>query len=125
MNSQTMIEKLKAKYGLSAASAINIFECVESYQNYDKLPIATKEALQCICDLFNVNLTFTPLKRGNMALTGIYNNVRASYLYTTETLKDRDEKKHWPKNNDVDLVLMPNANHMLKKLCRKSNEFIN
>lgn len=102
------------EYGLSFVAAVDIKDAVDAYQNYDKLPQATKDSMQYICDQFNVGLTFTHLKRKRLALVGIWNELKSSYLYTDETLADRDIKKHWPKNA-VNYDLLPNANHVLRR----------
>lgn len=103
------------EYGLSYVSAITIKECVESYQKYENLPQATKDDIQIISDMFNVSFSFTLLKRGKLALTGIFNDVHVSYLYTDETLQDRKDKKHYPKNPQ-EYILNPNSDHVLKKV---------
>lgn len=118
------ILKVCQEFGLSFAASIDILECVKAYEKYEELPQATKESLQVICDMFNVSLCFSPLKRGKIALTGIYNDIRSTYLYTKKSLADRSEKKHWLKNNSAQYHLKPNANHILKKYCMETHEFI-
>lgn len=106
-------EKLK-KYGLSFQSIVNVMESVNAYQNYESLPQSTKDSIQAISDLYNVSFSFTHLKRKKLALIGIYNYTRSTYLYTDLTLADRTAKKHWQKN-PVYLTLNPLANNVLVK----------
>ena len=104
------------EFGLSTVAGLTILEAVDSYQNYDNLPCAIKNDMQVICDMFNVNLSFSFLKRGKIALTGIWTELRSTYLYTEESLADRDLKRHWPKNNPKDMHLRIGANHILSEV---------
>ena len=107
------INRLK-EYGLSFVSALDIMECVAAYQKYETLPQATKDSIQVVADLYNVTFTFTLLKTNKLALTGIHNQNRSTYLYTDETLKDRDQKKHWRKN-PINYFLKPFADNKLER----------
>ena len=107
------INKLQG-YGLSFVSASDIMECVAAYQKYETLPQATKDSIQVIADMYTVTFTFTLLKRNKLALTGIHNQNRSTYLYTDETLKDRDQKKHWRKK-PINYFLKPFADNKFEK----------
>ncbi len=107
------VNKLK-QYGLSFQSIIDVMDCVKAYQNYEKLPQDTKDSIQAIADLYNVSFAFIHLKRKKLALIGIHNSIRATYLYTDSTLEDRQIKKHWPKN-PIYLNLNPGSNNILNK----------
>lgn len=107
------INNLK-RYGLSFHSIIEVMDCVKAYQNYESLPQATKDSIQVISDLYNVSFGFVLLKRKKLTLIGIHNSIRATYLYTDDTLEDRQIKKHWPRN-PVYLNLNPGSNNILIK----------
>lgn len=109
------ILKVCEEFGLSTTASISVLECVSAYEKYEKLPKASLDEVQLISDMFNVNFTFTLLKRNKIALTGIWNQYRSTYLYTEETLKDREDKKHWLKN-PKEKHLFPSSNHILQQL---------
>ena len=113
MDRRELISKIQS-YGLSFAAAVDIADCVEAYQNYVNLPQATIDSVQIIADMFNVNFSFVELKRGKIALIGIWTELKSSYLYTNETLEDRKKKKHW-KTNYKTAELRVGANEMLSK----------
>jgi hypothetical protein len=76
-----------------------------------KLPLATKESLQSICDLYGVSFEFVQKGR-KMGLTSIFTPLRSTYLYPDGKLEDSQKLM----KNASRWVLHPNANHKLEEV---------
>lgn len=114
-NFERQRDKLTDDYGLSFQAAINILECVEAFKKYDQLPQATIDGLQPICDMFGVSLIFNQKIRKSrlpayIALTGIFTEFRATFLYY-----DDQKVSSWIKNTE-EFHLHPNADNIFTKV---------
>ena len=109
----TLESKLKS-YSLPCSAVSTIIETVNALDKYDKLPLATKESLQAICDLYNVFFDFINTKK-SLVLIGIgIPQLRITYLFPNDKLEEsqrlikRDKKRHMQNTS-----LLPNANNKL------------
>ena len=91
MTQENLIQRIQNNFNISDYSASVIAECVDAYDDYKTLPIATTEDLQAICDVYNVMIDFN-LYRDKMIVTGLSNTVVSSYLFTDKTLELRKTK---------------------------------
>ena len=104
---QKLIETLKS-YDLPMQAIINIAESVAAWTKYEKLPQATKDSIQIIADIHNLIFIYNQI-RGKLVLTGICKPmVRATYLYTAETLKYNSKLQ-----GKKDYLLFPGADNQL------------
>lgn len=106
---KTLREKLES-YNLPFISIVTIEECVTAMSKYDKLPLATKESIQVIADMYDVFFTFAQ-KRSKMLLSGIGTPyLRATYLFPDGKLGESQRLL----KNTKDWFLFPNADHKIK-----------
>lgn len=109
----TTLENQLNKYNLSKAAKADITEAVNAMQNYVKLPLATKDSLQAICDVFNVILHFQHCKQNKhyFILCGITKpHQMSSYLFPDGKI---NESQKWLKKCKNKYMLLPGADSIL------------
>ena len=112
----TLINRLK-NFGLPFAAIPDIVDAVNALHKYDDLPLATKEGLQAVCDLYQVNLIFAQKKTRygyKMMLMGLFRRDYAMYLHpdTSEGIK---KSQQFLKNASFHL-LRPGARYRLEQM---------
>lgn len=107
---KTLIERLKS-FGLPFAAIPPIEESVNALNKYDELPVATKDSLQDICDIYNVNFVFAH-KRKRLMLMGIFKETHSMYLHPDDE-KGIKKSQQFLKNSTF-YVLRPYANNKLE-----------
>lgn len=99
-------------YGLSFQSAINILEIVGAFDK--EVPHGTASAVQVIADMHDVNFIYhqraTPKRAAKCVLTGIFNDIRSTFLY----YDDRKVSKFC--KNATQFMLRPGADNLLEKI---------
>lgn len=89
-------------------SVRDISESVAAWTKYEKLPLATKESLQAISDIYNLIFIYNQI-RGKLVLTGVCKpRVKVTYLYTAETLKHNSKLQ-----GKKEYLLFPGADNRL------------
>lgn len=72
-------------YGLSFVAAVNLAEAVNAFWQYNQLPQASRDAIALLPNQFGVRVGFAQRMRrgvGQLAVIGISNDLRATYLYS-------------------------------------------
>lgn len=98
-------------FGLPFIAIPPIAEAVNALSKYDELPVATKDSLQDICDIYNVNLIYAQ-KRNRMMLMGIFTETHSMYLHPDDE-KGIKKSQQFLKNS-TSYVLRPFANNKLE-----------
>lgn len=107
---KTLIERLK-DFGLPFAAIPDIVDAVNALSKYDELPVATKDGLQAICDIYNINLIYAQ-KRNRMMLMGIFKETHSMYLHPDDE-KGIKKSQQFLKNSTF-YVLRPYADNKLE-----------
>ena len=107
---KTLIERLKS-FGLPFVAIPPIEEAVNALNKYDELPVATKDSLQDICDIYNVNFVFAH-KRERLLLKEIFTQTYSMYLHPDDPSGLKKSQQFL--KNSTSYVLRPFANNKLE-----------
>ena len=98
-------------FGLPFIAIPPIAEAVNALNKYDELPVATKDSLQDICDIYNVNFVFAH-KRKRLMLKEIFTQTYSMYLHPDDE-KGIKKSQQFLKNSTF-YVLRPYADNKLE-----------